>query len=200
MDDTHHITMHKNCGKPSLSRFTRLCKRIRGPHAAPRAAALALLLLAATAGCNRPGRTITLSTLENAPAAVPVRNEQRIVTNPAALQSLCVSLAPRLALLQVRNAADWRRLNAAVPNLGPTPDFRTGMVVGLVSHSGTPLGDDWPVRVGLVHIADGAGLIEGEVHGGTYLPDGTAYAEIAHVPGLRAVLAVELNGTTFIPH
>lgn len=142
---------------------------------------------------------ITMDTLENAPPVATTAVQHAVIADPTALRELCTPLGPRLGLIQVRSVAEWTRLTRLAPHLGPPPDFRTGMLIGLASWAGTPLDGRWPVHINKVRVHDGAGLVTGAFEGGSYLPDGTAVMETAHVQGLAAVLAVDLNGTTFYP-
>jgi hypothetical protein len=48
-------------------------------------------------------------------------------------------------------------------------------------------------------VTDGGGLVNATFAAGSYLPDGTGYAETAYVDGLYAVLVVDVNGTSFYP-
>jgi hypothetical protein len=160
---------------------------------------IAALLAAAAGGCYRASRTVALATLETAPRAVPVHCKQVIATNPAGLRALCVPLGPRLGLIQVRAPQEWRQLAEQAPELGAPPDLQTGIVIGLVSFAGSAVDGGWPIQIESVRVYEGAGLVYADFHGGTYLPDGTVRCEIAQVPGLRTVLVVDVDGTTFIP-
>jgi hypothetical protein len=73
------------------------------------------------------------------------------------------------------------------------------MVVGLACWAGTPLDGQWPIDIACVRVHGGAGIVQARFIGGTFQPDGTAVLVTAHVPGLAAVLAADVNGTTFCP-
>lgn len=146
-----------------------------------------------------PPQRIALSDLEAAPPCPPAQRQQALVADVARLRPLCTPLGRRLALIQIRTLRDWDRLRESVPGLGPCPDLNRGSVVGLVSLAGTPLDGGWPVSLETVQVYDGGGLVRARFYGGTYWPDGTAYLETGYVPGLYAVLAVDINGTAFYP-
>jgi hypothetical protein len=122
-----------------------------------------------------------------------------VVADPLPLRELCIPLGPRLGLIQIRSARQWDLLARAAPQLGQCPDFSRGILVGLICWAGTPLDGHWPIRLDSVQVRDGAGLVHADFRGGTYLPDGVAFLEIAHVPGLATVLVVNVNGATFYP-
>jgi hypothetical protein len=162
--------------------------------------------LAALACCLLPacrlgptGRTIRLTDLEHAPRVALPAAPPVTVADSTTLRDLCTPLGPRLGLLQVRSAADWSRLAAAAPGLGPRPDLRAGMVIGLACWAGTTLDGRRPVRIDGIRVYHGAGLLEARFQGGTFLPDGATTLETAYVPGLVALLAADINGTTFCP-
>jgi len=146
-----------------------------------------------------PTRTITLSALENAPPRPASADERIMVPDAEALMRLCTPLGPRLGLLQVRSSEEWDRLAQIVPWLGHCPDLRHGILIGLACWAGTPVDGQWPIRIDSVQVTEGAGLVRACFHSGSYLPDGVAYLEIAHVKGLAAVLVVDVDGTTFYP-
>jgi len=179
-----------------LGRFVtrRPCRREGG-------AIIGLAALLLLPGCllPPPTKTVTLSALEAAPAT-PLPGSQRLVASDSpALRSLCTPLGPRLGLLQVRNAADWRLYREVVPTAEKCPNLQRGSIVGIVCWAGTPLDGKWPVRVDAVKVEEGGGLLKARFHGGTYQPDGIAYLETGYVPGLRSVLVVSVNGTSFYP-
>jgi hypothetical protein len=122
-----------------------------------------------------------------------------VVGDSRALQDVCTPLGPRLGLLQVRSPDQWNRLARILRLTRPCPDFGRGTLVGIVSWAGAPLDGAWPVRLDSVQVADGGGLVNATFSTGSYLPDGTAYAETAFVQDLQAVLVVNVNGTTFYP-
>jgi hypothetical protein len=165
------------------------------------AAIIGLAALVSLAGCalQPPTKTVTLTALETAPAE-PLPAAQRLVaSDSAALRSLCTPLGPRLGLLQVRSADDWRLYRQVVTAKQKCPDLQLGSVVGIVCWAGTPLDGQWPVSVEAVQVEEGGGLLKARFHGGTYQPDGIAYLETGYVPGLRSVLVVNVNGTSFFP-
>lgn len=179
-----------------------LCKPpIDGPsrwgHLLAAAGVLALGLSACT--YRAPVRTISLTALESAPSK-PITDAARLlVADTEALRKLCTPLGPRLGLVQVRNPQEWALLKRAVPQLGPCPDFNAGIVIGLACWAGTPVDGTWPVELESIQLRQGGGLLRARFEGGTYLPDGTARLETDYVKGLRAVLAVDINGTSFYP-
>ena len=172
-----------------------LCKRPAGPTRL----LLQLAALTVLSACSLPSdpKTITMTALESAPLAAISGTERITVSDPAALRQLCKPLGPRLGLLQVRSAGEWDRLVHVAPQLGPRPDSGPGMLVGLACWAGTPVDGRWPVHIDAVRVCEGAGLLIAEFVGGSYLPDGTARLETAHVSDLAAVLVVDVNGTTF---
>jgi hypothetical protein len=190
--------MHNSARFSSVRRTVSQCKR---PAPAGLGGAVCLVLLPWLSACSSLSapQTITLATLENAPPAATTEGRRVIVSDTTALRDMCTPLGPRLGLLQVRSAAQWARLVRAAPQIGPAPDFGTGIFIGIACWAGTPVDGHWPIHIDTVRVHDGAGLVTGAFEGGSYLPDGTAVLETAHVKGLMAVLAVDLNGTTFYP-
>ena len=160
---------------------------------------LACLVLGPACTAPSKPRTITMAALESAPPVLSTDVRHVVVANPAALRDLCMPLGTRLGLLQIRSAAEWERVARVAPQIGSRPDLRNGTLIGLACWAGTPVDGRWPVHIDAIRIHDGAGLVTAVFEGGTYLPDGTAVIETAHVPGLAIVLAVDLNGTTFYP-
>lgn len=164
--------------------------------------ALGLILAAGLGTGCRPAaapRTITVAALEGAPPAPKTAQRRLIIADAAALRRVCYPLGSRLGLLQIRSAKEWERVARELPQLGPCPDLTRGAVVGLACWTGTPVSGGWPVTLAAIRVHEGAGLVEGDFHAGTYLPDGVAYVETAHVHGLRTVLIVDVSGTTFYP-
>ncbi len=163
--------------------------------------AAAILATAATTSCAAWQRTrlIHARQLESATPLKPADIRRAVVRDPAALASICRPLNARLALLQVRNEDDWKAAARAAPELGPCPDLDHGIVVGLVHTAGLPLDGHWPLSIDEVRLVDGAAMVEATFEGGTFLADTTAFVEAAHVPGLRAVLIVDVDGTRFYP-
>ena len=195
--------MVQNSGSMTVRTGRELCKR-PGRRCPDNRRLLLLAALGATlalSACHATSgfRTISLDALERAPTVAATTREHVLVTDPQPLRELCVPLGPRLGLIQVRSVRQWDLLARAVPQLRECPDFRRGALVGLLCWAGTPLDERWPIRIEGVHVQDGAGLIRAEFHSGTYLPDGVTFLDIAHVPGLAVVLAVDVNGTTYYP-
>jgi hypothetical protein len=159
------------------------------------------LTLAPLYACSAPALrpAVSLSTLERAPAVEPTGVERWAIVDAAALDAVCKPLSRRMALIELRTAADWRRFERAVGLPLIPPDFARGAVVGVVSRAGQPLSGDWPVTLEQVRACDGAGWLTAHFAPGNYLPDGTAFAETAWVEGVAAVLAVEVNGERFYP-
>ncbi len=174
----------------------RVCKppvRVVGP-------CLLGVVLALTACSTAPhAATLTLADLESGQTRLPLESRRTLVADMRELRPLLTPLGPRLALVRVRDAEDWRRLRSAAPQVGTCPDLRRGIVVGLASMAGTPADGAWPIELFVARLRDGAGLVCGFFRGGTYLPDGTTYLETAQIDGLRDVLVVDVNGTKFYP-
>lgn len=183
------------------------CKRLKPTsHIRPNPCLGCLLLagLIALAGLSACGtqsrpRVISVRALETAAAVEPKITQRAIVSDMAELNDFCYPLGQRLSLLQIRTADHWDMLRRCAPELGPAPDFRRGMVIGLVSRAGLPLNGTWPVHFDAVRVYNGAGFAIARFHGGSFLPDGTTYLETAQFDGLAAVLMVEINGTRFCP-
>jgi len=162
------------------------------------AAGAALIGLTACAmGPLGPRHIVNLAELEACPARVPAGLRCHVVSDPAALQPLIHPLGRRLGLLEVTSEGQWRQLSQAVPQVGPCPDLRRGIVIGVVS-SGTRLDGGTPFWVQAIRVHNGAGLVELGFNPGTYLPDGSAYLETTYVAGLRAVLVVNVDGFDYI--
>lgn len=213
-------------GKPAERRPDAVLSELRlSPHGAWRrgltiarhwlaviGGSLGLTLAPLFACSTLPGpRGISLVALEQAEAVEPARVERWRVADADLLAPVSTPLGPRMMLVELRSAADWRRFVDAL-GVSPTspaahaaesdlvaPDFSRGMVVGVVSRLGEPLADDWPVSVDSVRSHDGAGFLAVRFAPGNYRPDGAAFAETAFVEGLAAVLAVEINGDRFYP-
>lgn len=124
---------------------------------------------------------------------------QRLVLNTGKLQGLAQPLGARLALLELRDEAAWQALCEAAGHDLPAPDFSRGAAVGVVSLVGQPVDGEWPLGLDAVRVMDGAGLVVTHFKGGTYLPDGSACAEVAFVPGLEKVLVLDISGARFYP-
>ncbi len=159
------------------------------------------LVLASDGGClwSGGGRVVSLRQLESAPLTLPGQTRRIVLADAQALDGAYHALTPRLGILVVRDAATWQRLARQMPNPGPQPDLSTGAVVGVVSRAGLPLDGCWPVSLDAIQVHGGAGLVSASFRGGTYLPDGTLYAETAYVNDLDAVLVVSVNGLRYFP-
>jgi hypothetical protein len=151
------------------------------------------------ASCASQPRVVAVSiaALESAAEVGPILTERSIVTDADALRPFYVALGPRMGLVQVHSAADWDRLREAAPEIGTCPNLARGSVIGIVCRTGTPLDGDWPIELDAVRIADGAGFVCASFHGGSYLPDGSAFLETTYVEGLNSVLMVDVNGVRF---
>lgn len=193
-------------GKLGTARLERARRPVGGSPGQPRyrqqayLAAVAMLLGALSA-CNalHVQRTISLHTLEAAPATRPRATRRHIVSDPAALRPLYRPLGRRLGLIHVCDQDDWEQLARATPQIGHCPNLRRGIVVGLVSEAGTPLDGGWPFRWKAIRLHKGAGLIEADFNAGNYLPDGTTWLETAYVEGLKRVLVVSVDGSRHYP-
>lgn len=144
-------------------------------------------------------QTISVRTLEEAPALRPKMIRRAIISAENRLTFSSCPLGARLGLIQVWTPEQWEQLRAAAPEIGACPDLSDGMVVGLLSYAGLPVNGTWPIRLQGMRVHRGAGFAIGEFEGGTYLPDGTTYLEIAQFSDLRNVLMVEIDGTRFYP-
>lgn len=160
--------------------------------------ALAVLALP---GCGPAGagRTFRVRELEDACPTAAQPLARLVASQPDALHRRAQALSPRLALLQVRSPAEWRRLQRLEPRVGPPPDFSRGIAVGLITRTGTPLAGDWPIAIEAAQVCDGAGLLHGRFNGGTFLVDDTAYLDLVFVEGLAAVLIVDVDGSRYFP-
>jgi len=137
---------------------------------------------------------VELNTLKSAAWCHKEELGRFIVTDAQALAPLYRPIARRLGLVEIRSPRDWERLRTAVPELGPCPDLRRGIVIGLVGPTGTILSQSWPFKWIGVRAFDGAGLVEAEFEGGTYLADNATYVELAQVEGVWFVAAVGVDG------
>jgi hypothetical protein len=169
---------------------------------------LALLIGAAHAGCAVSPGPATGSRQETLLAAELIRLRSApwcqkqelgrfVVSDPHALVPLYRPVAKRLGVLEIRTPREWELLRAAIPELGPCPDLRRGIVIGLIGATGTILGESWPFRWVGVRAVDGAGLIEAQFECGTYLADDTTYVELAQVDGVQFVAAVGVDGLSY---
>ena len=161
----------------------------------------ALVWTATLAACvASAGRiTITATALEAAPATAPPAPQRHILSDPAELRPLYQPLGRRIGLIEVRDRLGWDRLARAIPDLGPCPDLRRGMIIGIASESGTPLDGGWPLQWETIRMCRGAALLEAHFNGGNYLPDGAIYLETAYVEQANAVLAVAVDGLWYYP-
>lgn len=159
------------------------------------------VLLAGLSACGvSPVRwTISLHELETAPVNQLHATRRHIVSDPAAPRPLYQPLGRRFGLIQVCSEDQWEQLSHAAQHVGPCPDLRCGIVVGLVSEAGTPLDGGWPFRWQGIRLCEGAGLIEASFNAGNYLPDGTTWLETAYVERLRKVLVVSVDGSRYYP-
>lgn len=167
----------------------------------PRRRRLALTLvgyLLLVAGCAPRERIVSVNQLESA-ASAPGECWYVRVADPAALATRGEAFGRRVGLVEIRNARDWARLAEASPGIGPCPDFRRGIVAGLVYFGGTPVDGGWPLEIECVRVFEGAALLEARFNGGSFLADGVGYAHLAHVEGLRAVVMVEIDGNRYYP-
>lgn len=207
--------MHIGLFKPPRRDAARACAVVRLPHrCSPRTKAaafyrcalfggwcLVLICLVLSTSCTLAptARTIRLEQLEAA-GEVPLHPLSRgVVSDPTALEPLLRPLGRRMALLEVRSPAEWEALSRAVPGLGGCPNLARGAVIGLVSRIGLPLSGEWPTAIERIRVSRGAGLLTVRFAGGSFLPDGTTYVELAQVEGLEAVLVVDMGGTRFFP-
>ncbi len=152
-------------------------------------------------GCVPGPRTheVSIHALRAAPPAQVLRRSQAWGRDADVLRALCRPLGSRCGLLQVRTGADYARVATAIGLPAERPDFREGTLVGLISWAGTPCNGHKPVGIQSVQVVDGGGLLHAEFEAGTFHPDGAVFAETAFVPGLIAVLVVDLGGSTFFP-
>lgn len=163
---------------------------------------LAAALLVAAAGCAPDRRELSLEieALQDAPPHALRDVRRAVARDPAALRRVCTTLAPRLGLVIVRSEGQWQRLAEIAPGLGKCPDLTTGPAVGLVGWTGTPVDPGpWPVELHWAQIVSGAALVRGHVVSGTYLLTDEAFIVTGVAPGVRAVRAVEVDGTTYQP-
>lgn len=160
-----------------------------------------LLLLLATSGCacRTVSREIDFRDLLDAQPHRPQGAARFVISDPTALGPLYSPLGKRMGLVQVRDEAEWEQLRLAVPQIGECPDLRGGIVAGLVCPAGTSLSGQWPFAWDAIRVYRGAGLIEAEFNGGSYLPDSTTYLEAVQVEGLSAVLVVAVDGIHYLP-
>lgn len=153
------------------------------------------------ASCSVGVRTLHVSepSLEVAPEAGTRELARGVLADPAPLSRLYVPLGQRMGICQIRSAGDWSSLREAMPQLGAEPDFTRGIAIAIISCAGQPLSGDWPISLDSVRVSQGGGYVCANFEGGTYLPDGMSYVDVAHVPGLTDVLMVDVNGVRFYP-
>jgi hypothetical protein len=177
--------------RPALS----LCKL-------PASLAAALLVVYVSAsGCRQhpPSRIISVEELEHGQIVLPENAERHLVANPDAVDALCRPLNNRFGFLAIQDPADWEKLRQAVPGLSAAPDLSAGLVVGLVSWAGLPLDGEWPLSIEMARVSRGGGYLTALFRPGTYLPDRTAYLELAYLPDVETVLVVDVNGLRYTP-
>lgn len=152
-------------------------------------------------GCAvRSHSVITPDELDAAVPRLPIDVRRGLLADPDRVRDLMTHLGSRMALIQVHAREQWDRLSAACGGLGVCPDLSRGDVFAVASLIGTPTdGDEWPVALEEVRAVRGAALLTASFAGGSYLPDGATYVCIAHVPDVRSVLIVEVNGVRFYP-
>ncbi|TWT44279.1 hypothetical protein RAS1_06890 [Phycisphaerae bacterium RAS1] len=114
-----------------------------------------------------------------------------------ALRPICTLLSPRLGVACIRSAADWQRLSTALPAIGPAPDLRRGMVIAVISLAGTPIDGPTPLDGVAARGSGERGELSFTFNGGSFQPDGSAYAAVAFVEGLRRLEAIQINGVRF---
>ncbi len=151
--------------------------------------------------CSAPGpaRVVSAVELSEAARAATLPAGRSVVTDVSRLQPLLTRVAPELGVIQVRTPADWELLRSVAPALGPPPALEHGMVVGLVSLLGRPLGVDFPIEIHAVRVLDRAGCVSGTLTPGTFFPDALAFVDTAYVPDLHAVVMMEVNGIRYYP-
>lgn len=142
---------------------------------------------------------MSLQALREAPPAQVLPGSKTWAGDGAAVRSLCRPLGPRCGLLQIRTAAEYTRVARTLGLPTEPPDLDRGTLIGLVSWAGSPCTGRKPIRIESVRLVEGGGLLRADFEGGTYHPDGRAFVETAFVPGLVAVLVVDLGGNTFFP-
>ncbi len=165
------------------------------------AAGLAFVALAAIPACRKlpPARTLHPRDLETADAAALRQRRRAVASDAVRMLPAYRPLGPRLGLLTIHTRAEWEALRAAASEIGPCPALEGGCVVVIASHAGLPVDGQWPVELRTVRRRGELGLAEVRFAGGSYLPDDTTYLEAALVPGLRAVVMVDVNGARFYP-
>lgn len=171
------------------------------PCKASRACLALASALTLVASCSQLPREVVvrLDALESAPQTRPPHVARHLVSNPAALRAIATPLGSRLELIQASTARDWAQLQQAIPAIGDCPDLERGTIVGVVSCAGVPLNGHWPIALDAVRVYAGAGLVNCSFNGGTFLPNGTQFAETAYVPGLLTVLVVDVDGDRYYP-
>lgn len=163
-----------------------------------RAAAASLALLAGGCATATAPRTVSLRALEAAPACRPPGAQRAFVADIEELRPLCRPLTSCLGLVQVHSVEQWRRLRrAALLPVDDPPDFSRGSVVGLVAYCGAPTDARWPAAIESLRLHGAAGLLTARAENGCFLADGTSYLEWAYVPGLSAVLVVDVENLRF---
>lgn len=131
-------------------------------------------------------------------AEAPLNERIRaIVCDPDRVAPLLLSISDRIAYLEIRTDREWEALAAGCSDIGPRPDFSSGVFLAVVSRIGQPVDGAWPCRLESVRVQSGFGLVSASLHAGTYLPDGMACLEGVFVAGLRRVVMVDLNGERY---
>lgn len=157
--------------------------------------------LAAVSACSAVPheRVVSVQQLERASPCTESALGRALVSDPRRLAGMMSVLSPRLAVVQACSDAEWRLLQATAPELAGRPDFSRGMVIGVLTAAGSSLDGRWPIRIESVRVFDEAGYVCATFEGGSYLPDGVAYVEAAYVPGLKAVVMLDVNGVRYYP-
>lgn len=157
--------------------------------------------LLALSACSAPGvtRTIQLQSLERGASAEITPLGHAILSDPDQLAFARQPLGRRMAVYQIRSAAEFAKLQAIAPNLTDCPDFTRGIAVAVASEIGTPLHGHWPVTLESARMVDGAGLIRARFEGGNYLLDAATYVDVVYITGVTDVLVVEINGIRYFP-
>lgn len=157
--------------------------------------------LAAVSACSAPPRerVVSVQQLERAIPSPESALGRALVSDPRRLSGIMSVLSPRLAMVQARSDEEWRLLRATAPELAGGPDFSRGIVIGVVTAAGSSLDGRWPIRIESVRVFDQAGYVCATFEGGSYMPDGVAYVEAAYVPGLKAVVMLDVNGVRYYP-
>jgi hypothetical protein len=111
-------------------------------------------------------------------------------------------LCDEFELVVADSPGKWRRLREALElEEGPTtgyPDFRNGVVVGLIADVGEPAAADWPVALDAVRRDGTHAWIRYRFSGGLYYPVRTGpYFIAGFIPDIRDVRIVQINRRVF---